>query len=193
MNLSEYAGRIVVGGIFLLCLAYLFIGGGMPASVSSFVGNAGGAGGIAALFTGITGLLVALYLHETHLLRRSAEAEYAPFMILTFDPSTGGIPNIYLRNLGRGPAVNVEIHGLRLPQFPPQNVVRFQFPAVSPANPLPIVLWSPSYSSYFQISDLSGQRASITYSDPAGRRYQPIVWIVDPSYPDGFRPATPQE
>lgn len=169
---------------------YVAIGAGgcRLGTAAGFFDRTGGAQGISALFTGLTGILVAWYLYETHRLRLAAEREYSPFMLLTYEAGPDGTPaNLFLRNLGRGPAVSVEVHGLYLhptPEFH-ESFVRTQFPAVSSGAVLPIILPVPANYALLPTT-FGGQQIRIIYADPAGRRWEQLM-TADPELADVFR------
>jgi hypothetical protein len=180
-----------------IVLGYVALGflGSREESLAQFWTNAGGPAGAAALATLLTGVLVALYLYETNRLRQAAEQEYAPFLGLTFDPGLGlKQPNVYLRNLGRGPATNVDIVGLNIPGLTglEDKKIRLRFAMVSPSVALPLIKWGPSDGHELLDTDFVGQVVEIRYSDPAGRQYAAAKWIGDPAWDGAFRSAPPE-
>jgi len=135
--------------------------------------------------------MVGWYLYETHLLRLVAELEYAPFLVLTFDlrPQGHQSANIFVRNLGRGPAVSVSIEGLDVPGMTglEDHLIRLRVPAISPGSSVYLIQSPPRTHYSLTATDFDGQKVTIRYSDPAGRKYRPVVWIGDSSWSDAFR------
>jgi hypothetical protein len=191
-------GWIPLTWLAVILAGYVAIGSVGSRYASGFFEDRGGAAGVSAFVSALTAILVGWYLYETHLLRKTAEREYEPFLVLTFDPSPNvGPPNLFLRNLGRGPAVSVEIEGLEVPGITGMEDyrLRLRVPAISPASSsagsLPLIRWDFGQNYQLVAQDFDGQRVSIRFTDPAGRKYSPIVWLGDSAWGDGFRMETP--
>jgi hypothetical protein len=154
-------------------------------------GCRGGAAGITALLTFLTAVLIWYYLVETRRLRVAGDIRDEPFLVLTFEPNHNGMPTVFLRNLGRGMAVNVNLVWHALGQVPPQSIKTH----VAVVSPHPDKTVAATLSPGATVQSVVGARVEIRCSERPGRA-RPAhswTWIGDAQYwhtqlgGDGFR------
>jgi len=114
------AVTLAVVGTLILAIVYIVWGASFISSMNTVV-------------TFLTGILIWYYLVETRRLRLGNDARNEPFLVLTFDLNGfNGLPTIFLRNLGGGVAVNVNLRWLNYGGIP-RRCVKTYVGAISPA------------------------------------------------------------
>jgi len=153
----------------------------------------GGPQGVTALVTYLTAVLIWYYLVEARRLRLAGDVRDEPFLVLTFEPSGhNNLPTVFVRNLGAGMAVNVNLIWHALGQVPPQSI-KTHVAVISPYPPGRTV--GATLPSGATVQSVVGARVEIRCSERPGRARpsHSWIWIGDAQYwhpllgGDGFR------